>query len=300
MLKTGLGGVAMPGASQAVIDAHPDDSATAEVMTADGLRLAAAVLPAATRRSRGAVIFVHGFCGNRDENGLFDTLAEHCAAAGFDTVRYDWRGIGDSEGEFPATCLDDHVADFEQVVEWTRAHFAGACAVHAVGFSLGAAVVGLALKRQMQLQAVAYLSPAVRPSVSMWPRYDRPDLWRELDRRGVVEKPGSSVLLGQAILGSLRDTDLGPQAFDLDVPLLVCHGTNDARIDCSHSRALAEQRSARPGDFVYREFEGASHSFRRADDCWPELASAVAKWFAGGSGGRRTKRARGGRAVSLA
>ena len=278
-------------ASQAVVDARPDEAATATVLLADGLRLTAAVLAAKAKRSRGAIIFVHGFCGNRGENGLFDTLAEHCADAGFDTVRYDWRGIGDSDGDFPTTSLDDHVADFEQVAAWTRERFTSAAALHAVGFSLGAAVVGLALQRQTQLRAVAYLSPAVRPVESMWPRYDRPGLWQELDRRGVVEKPGSSILLGRAMLESLRNTDLGVGAFDLDVPLLVCHGSDDVRIDCEHSRVLAKHREAPAELFHFREFPGASHSFRSADDCWPELASTVAGWF-DGSGARRTQRAR--------
>jgi pimeloyl-ACP methyl ester carboxylesterase len=136
----------------------------------------------------------------------------------------------------------------------------------------------LALRRRLELEAVAYLSPAVRPHLSMWPRYNTGQIQRELAKRGVVEKPGSSVLLGRPILESLRDTDLGPRAFELDVPLLVCHGTEDSRIDCSHSRKLVPHDS-RTGRFRFLEFPGASHSFRPEDDCWPPLASVVTDWF---------------------
>lgn len=63
----------------------------------------------------------------------------------------------------------------------------------------------------------------------------------------------------------------------MSVPLLVCHGTADTRIDCSHSRAVARQTPDKP-DFSYVEFGGASHSFRPEAQHWPRLASVIAEW----------------------
>jgi alpha-beta hydrolase superfamily lysophospholipase len=256
------------------------------IITADGTELAAEVHAPPSRDTRGAVVFVHGFCGDKGENGLFHALATRCVATGFAAVLYDWRGLADSEGDFPSSTLNDHTSDFEQVAQWTKARFgARSKSLHAVGFSLGAAVIGLALRQQLKLTSVAYLSPAARPVQSMWPRYSGEQLWSELAIHGVVKKPGSSVLLGRAILESLRDTDLGPRAFDLKVPLLVCHGTGDVRIDCSHTRKLVDTREpgARPKsdpDFRYIEFDGASHSFRPAETCWDKLGDELAAWFA--------------------
>jgi alpha-beta hydrolase superfamily lysophospholipase len=247
------------------------------ITTADGTELAAEVQ--APQSPRGAIIFVHGFCGNKGENGLFHALAERCVEDGFAAVLYDWRGIADSKGDFPSSTLHDHASDFEQVAQWTKSRFGTKLGpLHAVGFSLGAAVIGLALRRQLSLTSVAYLSPAARPRQCMWPKYNSEQLWRELETRGVVEKPGSSVLLGRAILESLRDTDLGPRAFDLKVPLLVCHGTDDVRIDCSHTRRLVKRIDS-TSDFRYMEFEGASHSFRPAEASWGKLGDALTAWF---------------------
>jgi hypothetical protein len=69
----------------------------------DGVRLAADVERSDAGASRGTIVFVHGFCGNRAENGLFRTLSRRAGEAGFDTVSYDWRGIGESDGHFPET-----------------------------------------------------------------------------------------------------------------------------------------------------------------------------------------------------
>jgi len=246
----------------------------------DGTKLAAEVHRPRTRPVQGVAIFVHGFCGDKGENGLFHALAAHCVDEGFAAVLYDWRGIADSKGDFPSSTLRDHTADFASVVRWTKSQFEESTGLlHAVGFSLGAAVVGLAIRSGLPLTSIAYLSPASRPRQSMWPRYDSERLWTELGRRGgVIEKPGTNVLLGTSILQSLRDTDLGVRAFDMRTPLLVCHGTDDLRIDCAHSRQLAEQRSSR-SKFRYVEFKGASHSFRPAETSWDRLGRELTSWF---------------------
>ncbi|HKP90334.1 MAG TPA: alpha/beta fold hydrolase [Thermoleophilaceae bacterium] len=256
---------------------------SAKIPTRDGFRLAAEVWPSVGADPHRAVVFVHGFCGNRSENGLFRKLAEECSAKGLTAVLYDWRGLAPSEGDFASTSLDDHVADFQQVVQWTQQQFAlDSGALSAVGFSLGAAVIGCALREKTTVGSLAYLSPAVRPRLDMWPRYNTPSIKRELAENGVVEKPGTSVLLGETILTSLRETDLGSHALDLEVPLLVCHGTADTRINCEGTRKLVDARKRRApksSDFDYWEFSGASHSFRPSDSWWDHIASAVTTWF---------------------
>lgn len=250
------------------------------IPVSDGARLAAEIWPAMSPQSRRAVVFVHGFCGNRRENGLCERLAAECSANGLHAVLYDWRGLASSQGDFASTSLADHIADFKRVLQWTRERFrTEAPALSAVGFSLGAAVIGSALRDGTALGSVAYLSPAVRPRLSMWPRYNTPGIRRELAKRGVVKKSGTSILLGRGILSSLRDTDLGPNAFNVGIPLLVCHGTADARIDCSHSRVLMER--IRPADSApdYVEFPGASHSFRPSDAYWDKLAAKLTSWL---------------------
>lgn len=263
---------------------QPDASGVLEnvgIRVSDGVRLSADIRYASASPARGAVVFVHGFAGSKHENNLFPAIAGRLSADGYDCVMYDWRGIGESEGTFHSTSIEEHVADFDQVVAWARTHIPGASvSLSAVGFSLGATVVGLALRRQLSLDRIAYISPAMRPRLSMWPRYNNEYVRSNIHERGVVEKPGTSVTLGRAILNSLRDTDLGPCAFEVDVPLLVCHGTADTRIPYSHTRSQVARRRRAEG-FRYLEFDGASHSIRPADVHWERLAFAVTSWFNG-------------------
>ncbi len=255
------------------------------INTDDGISLAAEIGKPNTGQFRGVVLFVHGFGGNKYENGLFTLLMEHCVSAGYRTLVYDWRGIGDSEGEFHSSVIKQHALDFNRVVRWASSNLGGPDKpIHAVGFSLGAALVGLTLPINTDLSRIVYLSPAVRPRISMWPRYsyENKKLWRSIERKGLVQKPGSKVLLGKKILESLRETDLGDRAFDIDVPLLVCHGAEDTCISCSHSQSLVRNRKAN-SEFKYREFEGASHSFRPDRSNWPKIASEISDWIDGPS-----------------
>ena len=245
----------------------------------EGIKLSATIGEPPEKKPIGTIIFVHGFGGNKFENGLFTMLAKRCLSIGFLTVLYDWRGIGSSEGDFKSTAIENHVSDFTKVVEWVRSRSNEyKQPVCAVGFSLGAAIVGLSFNKT-QLDCISYLSPAVRPSISMWPRYNSTEVWQSIKNRGFIEKEGSSVLIGQSILESLRDTDLGLQAFVLPKPLLVCHGKNDKRIDCAHTREIFNNSKHNAPLLQYHEIPGASHSFRPTNTNWPKISKFVAKWF---------------------
>ncbi len=223
------------------------------VMMKDGLSLAVEE-NSPQDNPLGWVLLVHGFAGNRSENGLFDAMAESFVKNGFVVLRYDWRGIGESEGAFANTPLATHVEDLIVLHKWIVTRYE-TIPSSAVGFSLGAALLGLA--HPLSFDRLVYLSPAVRPNLSMWPRYE--SLWAATATSPVL-KEGASIYLGRPILESLRDTDLGEKAFDRDVPLLVCHGTGDTRVSHEFSQRAFEQASEHRA-LRFETFEGASHTF---------------------------------------
>ena len=261
---------------QAAIDT-PSADTLAWVPVADRARLAAERLAPRQGPRRGLALLVHGFAGSRHEGGLFDALADRLVASGFVVVRHDWRGLGDSEGEFADTSLDVHAADLRAVLAHARAQDPGLPVV-GVGFSLGAALLGM-VAPEARLDRLVYLSPASRPAQAMWPRYA--PLWSEVSSSRRVRKPGSDVALGMPILASLRDTDLGDDAFQTGCPLLVLHGTSDARVPFEGSEALARRVSSRAGAFRFEPIPGASHSFRPSDAYWHRVADRVASWSEG-------------------
>ena len=208
------------------------------IRLSDGTRLAALVAKQKTaRQDLSAIVFCHGFCGDKTENGLFQDAAQVLIRAGYSVVLYDWRGLGHSDGEFDKTTLDWHVRDYVEVIEWSKKYFRiESKALCGLGFSLGAVLIAQAIRSGTDLGAAVFWSPAIRPAVSMWPRYNTPELREQLRANGYILKPETNTKLGHPILDSLRDTDLGKGAFEIGLPLLVCHGTSDSRIPVRDSR----------------------------------------------------------------
>lgn len=228
-----------------------------------------------------SLVFVHGFAGDQDEGGLFPTLACSLAASGFHIFTYDCRGLGKSTGDYGATGIQEHVDDFIRVLQFAGATLGlPSSRIAALGFSLGAAVIGLAQRRATECGGLVYLCPATRPRISMWPRYNRAEVHECLKRDGYFSKPDNGVQLGRKILRDLSRIDLGVGCFDVAVPLLVCHGTQDARIPLEHTEScFAAMQSSRA---ELKRFEGASHSFKPSDQHWKTLAQTVGDWLCDG------------------
>ena len=77
-------------------------------------------------KARGGVVL----CGsiNADREGCLRTLvdiARELAVNGFDVVRFDYRGIGESTGDFDDYCFSDWLQDIEACVELLRKKLPG-------------------------------------------------------------------------------------------------------------------------------------------------------------------------------
>lgn len=226
-----------------------------------------------------AVVLVHGFAAEKTENGLFTEAGERLLRAGYTVLLYDWRGLGASDGDFSQSTLTQHTADLRAVIDWLRgARGVASSELCAVGFSLGAALVTQALKDGLKLGTSVFWSPALRPRLSMWPRYNTPEIRCELETNGFILKPENQVRLGIGILHSLRETDLGQKAFSLGIPLLVCHGTKDSRIPIAHTRGVIERCKHAP--LTFAEFTGATHSFRPTQEQRSCLYDLFLHWLA--------------------
>lgn len=228
-----------------------------------------------------AVILVHGFAAEKTENGLFLDAATRLLSDGYLVLAYDWRGLGKSDGDFSKLKLETHVDDFKFITQWlqTKARVSPT-EICVIGFSLGAAVVAKAVQRGERVGSAVFLSPATRPAMDMWPRYNTKEIREKLKTQGFIVKQDNNIKLGPEILYSLRDTDLGDRAFNLGIPLLVCHGSNDSRIPVNSSRycfeAVIEKNVKR---VVFAEFSGASHSFKPLKRYRTDLMTLLIGWL---------------------
>ena len=124
------------------------------------------VLHKASGKGRApAVCFLHGFTGNKSEEGrLFVRAARAFAAAGIHALRFDFRGSGDSEGEFGEMTLQTEVEDARAALAFLRkTKGVDKDRLAIVGLSLGS-VIGQLVAAREGITTLVLWAAITRPS----------------------------------------------------------------------------------------------------------------------------------------
>jgi pimeloyl-ACP methyl ester carboxylesterase len=128
-------------------------------------------VPTSSPPVAGAVLVSGSGPIDRDSNmkrarlGVMGQVAEHLASQGIASLRYDKRGVGESEGEYKATGFHDNVEDARAAVTALRERREiDPQSVFVVGHSEGALIATeLAADDEPPLAGAALLAGAVRP-----------------------------------------------------------------------------------------------------------------------------------------
>lgn len=137
-------------------------------------------LPAALKPPAPGVVFFHGFTGNRMESHwMFVKCSRALAQAGVASLRFDFYGSGESDGEFREMTLRREIADGCAAVAFLRGQ-AGIDPkrVGLLGLSLGGAVA-------------ATLAPGVRAkALVLWSAVAHPAQLGDFIKKSVRKIPG--------------------------------------------------------------------------------------------------------------
>lgn len=193
-----------------------------------------------------AVLWLHGFGGSRVEaRRLFVDGARRLAARGIASLRIDFRGCGESDGEFERTSVGTMTADAEAGLVWLARHEAiDADRVGVLGFSLGATVASQ-LADTSDAAAMALWSPVVFPG----PIFARLGLYAahpELARQGWID--GGGLKVGRAFMQELAALDPLGAMTRWRRPLYVLYGKDDMVATTENAEALLEEIPGAEGE----------------------------------------------------
>ena len=87
------------------------------IQTTDNLKLCAVW---SRHASATCVLMAHGIRDNKDEKGNFKMLADKLDILNVDNLRFDFRGHGESEGEFVDMTISKEVQDLESVLKFVE------------------------------------------------------------------------------------------------------------------------------------------------------------------------------------
>lgn len=219
---------------------------------------------------RAFALFAHCFTCNKDFKApawVSQSLAEHGVA----TLRFDFPGLGGSEGRFADTTLTKNVADVVSAAEYLTAEHQAPTVL--LGHSMGGAAVLRAARHVSTARLVATLAAPAEPG-AVGPRLQQARQGVERDGVARLEVAGRTVELRRDFFDDLEATSLLDEVEALEATLLVFHAPEDAIVPLDNAERLLS-RAPEPKWAI--ALDGASHLFDRREDC-QLIADVLAAW----------------------
>lgn len=181
--------------------------------------------------NRLAVLVHGGPEGNKDgPNDLFKNLAHSLGVAGIDTVRFDFRGQGESEGDYIDMTMAEQRRDFSAVL--VAAANRGYTTIAAVGESFGATCVLGSYQRQFK--SLVLLWPAIYLLDKCFRPFLEGEYQKQLARQGYIQVGKDRI--GRSFLEELVQVDnLEDKLRQVNVPTLLIHGNQDTEVPFTQS-----------------------------------------------------------------
>ena len=236
---------------------------------AAGERLAA-LLDRPAGNPRAFALFAHCFTCGKDIRAA-KRIAEGLTARGIAVLRFDFTGLGASEGEFANTNFSSNVADLVAAANHLRrTHQAPAILI---GHSLGGAAVLAAAGEVPEARAVVTIAAPADPSHVTGLLQDRVE---EIRARGEVEVTlaGRRFRIRREFLDDISGQRLDAKIAELRKALLVLHAPTDDLVgidNASHIFLAAKH----PKSFV--SLADADHLLSKPRDA-AYVADVVAAW----------------------
>ncbi len=186
------------------------------------------------------VLLLHGFTGTRDElpvkdteEGVFSRAARLLAENGYASLRIDFRGSGESQGEWADTTFSGQIADAVAAIDWLKSSDAvNGDSISVLGWSQGGLVASHAVAQRPDVKATVLWAPVTNPmatfSALLGADVVSAAIAGEADTPHTVKLPwGVDTTLKGSFYHELPTTSPAGAVADYPGPLLVIVGSKD-------------------------------------------------------------------------
>lgn len=217
-------------------------------------------------------LFAHCFTCSKDLRAVRE-IARELAAHGFAVLRFDFAGLGASEGDFAATNFSTNVDDLVAAAAFLRERRAAPALL--VGHSLGGAAVIAAAARIPEVRAVATIgAPAEAAHVARQFGARKAEI--EAAGAADLDLAGRPFTITRQFLDDVAGAGVLDAAAQLRRPLLILHSPRDATVGVENAARLFEA-ARHPKSFV--SLDGADHLLTAPEDA-RYAAAVIAAWAA--------------------
>lgn len=230
----------------------------------------AARLDIPTGPVRAWALFAHCFTCTKDIKGaarLAGALTRH----GIAVLRFDFTGIGNSQGEFANTNFTSNIHDLVAAAGWLREHHTAPGLL--IGHSLGGAAVLAAAHDIPECRAVATIAAPADPAHVTCHFGAAIDSVRETGA-GEINVGGAAFTITQQFLDDVNAHNLDQAIKGLGRALLVLHSPYDETVGIENAEHIFVA-AKHPKSFV--SLDDADHLMHGPDDA-VYVAGVIAAW----------------------
>jgi len=221
---------------------------------------------------RAFALFAHCFSCSKDILAA-SRVSRQLAEQGFAVLRFDFTGLGQSEGDFANTNFSSNVTDLVKAADWLREHHRAPALL--IGHSLGGAAVIAAAEHIPEVKALATIGA---PADAAHVRHQFLDAVPEIEAQGLaqVSLAGRPFTIKKQFLDDIEGHKLDDAIAKLRIATLIAHAPLDATVGVDNATRLFVA-AKHPKSFL--SLDAADHLLTRAEDA-RHAAAVIAAWAA--------------------
>lgn len=222
--------------------------------------------------TRAMAVFSHCFTCNKDLKSIVK-ISRKLAELGIAVLRFDFTGLGNSQGNFSDTNFEDNCQDVLAAASYAN-QLHGAPKLF-IGHSLGgAAMMTVAPQVQSLRGLVTIASPSSTKHLANFLSQTNPAIVESGE--GQVEIGGRTYLLKKQLIESLREQDLPSRLKSLSVPHLIFHPLEDQTLPFWHAEKMFELTGG-PKSMI--TLDKSDHLLVTRDDDCDFVATMISNWY---------------------
>jgi len=215
-------------------------------------------------------IFAHCFTCNKNLSAV-KNINRALTANGFGVLRFDFTGLGESDGDFENTNFSGNVEDLVNAANFLTENFTAPTVI--IGHSLGGAAAIFAAAKINSIKAVATIGTPSNPKhVQNLLRSNIDEI--KANGKAVVDLGGREFTIKKQFLDDLEAQSLPEIAKNLDKALLIIHSPQDTTVEIKNAEEIY-MAAKHPKSFV--SIDGADHLLLKKEDSL-YVGNLIANW----------------------
>jgi putative redox protein len=217
------------------------------------------------------VLFAHGFSIGKDLKPI-RTISQSLVKDGFGMLRFDFTGLGQSEGNFSDTNFSSNCEDIRQAAKFLSENYGPPCIL--IGHSFGGTA---ALKVADEIPEVKAVATIGSPCDTTHIVHQFADQIEEIEEEGEAKVllGGRPFVIKEQFLDDIENQDIANEIRKLERSLLIFHSPQD-RVVGIENAAHIYKHAKHPKSFV--SLDGADHLLLKNPADAEYVAYVLAAW----------------------